>query len=336
MPETRKSARLLPAGLVVDNVTVGPDEVVIAAHARGQGAECPGCGRLSRQVHSQYTRYLSDVPAHGRPVRVCLTVRRFRCPHGGCSRKIFAERLDAEITQPYARRTTRLQQLVRCLGLALGGRPGQGMARRLLFPVSKDTLLRSVRADVDGGEAVAPRVIGIDDWAWKKGHRYGTIVCDLERHRVIDILPDRDAGTVEAWLAKRPGIEIVSRDRGGGYGASVTRALPDARQVADRWHLFECDGRRGRRCGRARPDACQSCHRRRRQKVPRRHPQDIDEKRGLARAADSGRARPVRGFPPPPGDECRRAGARRRRRCHQGDRQTHGLQPSGRPPHRPG
>ncbi|MGF1447329.1 MAG: transposase [Pikeienuella sp.] len=88
------------------------------------------------------------------------------------------------------------------------------MARRLLVPVSKDTLLRSVRAQVGGGGTVAPRVIGIDDWAWKKGHRYGTIVCDLERRKVIDILPDREPGTVEAWLAERPGIEIVSRDRG--------------------------------------------------------------------------------------------------------------------------
>jgi len=93
--------------------------------------------------------------------------------------------------------------------------------------VGKDTLLRSVRAGADGGEAAAPRVIGIDDWAWKTGHRYGTIVCDLERHRVIDILPDRETGTVEAWLAERPGIEIVTRDRGGGYGSSVARALPD-------------------------------------------------------------------------------------------------------------
>ncbi|MEM9813827.1 MAG: ISL3 family transposase [Pseudomonadota bacterium] len=239
MPEAWKTSRLLPSGLVVDDVTVGPDEVVIEAHARGGSAKCPCCGRLSRRVHSRYKRCLSDVPAHGRRVLVRLSVRRFRCAHGGCPRKIFAERLEIGITRPYARRTTRLQQLVRCLGVALGGRPGQGMARRLLFPVSKDTLLRSVRADANGGETVAPRVIGIDDWAWKKGHRYGTIICDLEQRRVIDILPDREAGTVEAWLAERRGIEIVSRDRGGGYGSAVTRALPGARQVADRWHLLE-------------------------------------------------------------------------------------------------
>jgi len=99
MPEARKTDRLLPSGVVVDDVTVGPDEVVIAAHAFGQGAECPGCGRLSRRLHGQYTCYLSDVPAHGRRVRVCLSVRRFRCPQRGCPRKIFAERLGAGLTQ---------------------------------------------------------------------------------------------------------------------------------------------------------------------------------------------------------------------------------------------
>lgn len=239
MPGGRNTGRLLPPGVVVNDVTLEAHEVVIAAHVRGRGAKCPGCGHLSRRVHSRYERNLSDVPAHGRRVRVRLTVRRLRCSHAGCARKIFAERPENGITRPYARRTTRLQEVVRCLGAALGGRPAQGMARRLLVPVSKDTLLRSVRAGVAGGEGPAPRVIGIDDWAWKKGHRYGTIICDLERHRVIDILPDREIGTVEAWLAERPGIEIVSRDRGGGYRSSVNRALPGAKQVADRWHLLE-------------------------------------------------------------------------------------------------
>ncbi|MEL6219021.1 MAG: transposase family protein, partial [Pseudomonadota bacterium] len=108
MPEARNTGRLLPSGLVVDDVMVGPDEVVIAAHAVGRGAECPRCGRLSRRLHSRYERQLSDVPAHGRRVRVRLSVRRFRCPHWACPRKIFAERPETGITRPYARRTTRL------------------------------------------------------------------------------------------------------------------------------------------------------------------------------------------------------------------------------------
>jgi Transposase len=148
------------------------------------------------------------------------------------------ERFDEEITQPYARRTSRLQNIVHHLGLALDGRPGQRLARRLWVPVGKDTLLRAVRSHSVGSYS-APRVVGIDDWAWKRGHRYGTIICDLERHRIIDVLQGREAAIVEAWLSAWPSIRVVSRDRGGGYGQAVTRALPKAIQVADRWHLME-------------------------------------------------------------------------------------------------
>lgn len=164
--------------------------------------------------------------------------RRFRCRAMHCPAKIFAERFPPVVTRPYARRTSRLQGLVRHLDLALGGRPAQALAGRLVLPVSKDIFLRSVR---DTSEAVTSelRVIGIDDGAWRKGQRYGTLICDLERCRVIDLLPDREPATVEAWLRTRPGIEIVARDRNGGYGGTVSRALPRAVQVADRWHLLE-------------------------------------------------------------------------------------------------
>ncbi|MBP7002308.1 ISL3 family transposase [Amaricoccus sp.] len=238
MGRNRSSAALLPPGLIIEHVRI--DDVCVAAIARSPnvGSACPGCGKLSRRVHSRYVRLLSDLPAHGRRVRISLTVRRFRCCNDLCPRVIFAERFGEDIVAPYARRTARLQTIVHHLGLALGGRPGQGLARRLLMPVSKDTLLRTVRARAPAARPVS-RVIGIDDWAWKRGHRYGSIVCDLERREVVDVLPDREAATVEAWLAAHPEVEIVSRDRGGGYGQAVARAAPEVVQVADRWRLME-------------------------------------------------------------------------------------------------
>lgn len=137
-----------------------------------------------------------------------------------------------------SRRTSRLECLVHHLGLALGGRPAAGFARRLMVPVSNDTLLRVVRRRA-GLPYDRLNVIGIDDWAWRRNHRYGTIVCDLERRRIVTLLPDREIATVQAWIANHPEIAIVSRDRGGGYGEAVTKTLPEAIQVADRWHLME-------------------------------------------------------------------------------------------------
>jgi transposase len=234
----RHQDSLLPPGLRIEHVEIGGSEIVAVARSRSAMSSCPSCGRVSARIHSRYRRCLADLPAHGRRVRISLEVQRFRCSDSSCRRKIFAERLDDGVTRPFARRTSRLQSIIHHLGLALGGRPGQSLARRLLLPVSKDTLLRAVRAHAPERRST-PRIVGIDDWAWKRGHRYGTIVCDLERRRIVDVLPDREAATVEAWLSARPDISLVSRDRGGGYGQAVTRVLPEAKQVADRWHLME-------------------------------------------------------------------------------------------------
>jgi len=164
--------------------------------------------------------------------------RRFRCEDRHCRRRIFAERFDDHAVMAWSRRTARLDCIVHHLGLALGGRPGASFAKRLMLPVSNDTLLRTVRRR--SRRPVEPlRVAGIDDWAFRRNHRYGSIVCDLERRRIVTLLPDREMATVEAWLAEHPEIEVVSRDRGGGYGEAAARSLPHAVQVADRWHLME-------------------------------------------------------------------------------------------------
>lgn len=121
---------------------------------------------------------------------------------------------------------------------ALGGSAGSRLAKQLGILASGSTLLRQLRRKLIKPSAQGPRVLGIDDWAWRKGHRYGTILCDLERGRVVDLLPDRSAESTAEWLRAHPGTEIVSRDRASLYAQAAKTAAPQAVQVADRWHLL--------------------------------------------------------------------------------------------------
>lgn len=229
---------LLPPGLVVDAVEVTTDTIIITAH-RDQGFSCcPSCGGRSDRVHSLDRRRLADLPSHGHAVALLVRVRRFRCLAQGCSRRTFTEPLPPEAAGRSGRRTARLDGLLGDVGIALGGRPGAGLAHRLMLPVGKDTLLRAVRRQAP--PAAGPvRAIGIDEWAWRRRQRYGTIICDLERRRVVDLLPDREPATVRAWLSSNPGVLVVARDRAGGFAGAVAQAAPRAVQVADRWHLME-------------------------------------------------------------------------------------------------
>ena len=184
---------LIPAEFNVEAVHDAAGAIVVVASGRSEQCRCPHCGTVSRRIHSRYPRMLADLPCAGRRIELHLTVRRFVCSAGNCRRKIFAERFGDDVIRPMARRTARLDCLVRHLALALGGRPAARFADRLGFPVSNDTLLRTVRR-YDRPPPTPPSVIGIDDWAWRRNHRYGTIICDLERRKTIALLGSVQAG----------------------------------------------------------------------------------------------------------------------------------------------
>ena len=231
-------SRLVPSGLTVDEVEDDGDGVAIHAHPPSARSRCPDCGTWSTRIHSRYIRKLNDLPIGGRRSQLHVRARRFFCDASFCRRWTFAECIEETVAPKRARRTSRLDEVVACLSIALGGRPAAALAKRIEIKVSNDTLLRAVRRRGSSPPA-PPSVIGIDDWAWRRNFRYGTLICDLERRKTIALLPDREPATAEAWLRQWPGITVIARDRGGGYALAAQRAAPHAIQVADRWHLME-------------------------------------------------------------------------------------------------
>jgi transposase len=228
---------LLPETIAIDGVYPTTTQVTIQVRSILKSAACPLCQHPSERIHSSYGRTVADVPCGGRRVTLALTVRKFVCGTPACPRKIFTKRLP-DLVQPYARMTNRLSEALQTLGFATCGELGERLVPKLGMSASGPTLLRRMRA-VCLPPPTCVRIVGIDDWAWKKGQTYGTILVDLETHRPIDLLPDRGTETVAAWLRRHPEVEIVTRDRGGEYAAAAKQGAPQAQQIADRFHLLK-------------------------------------------------------------------------------------------------
>jgi transposase len=230
---------LLPKvpGLKLEDVVIDAGSVSLVLVSTSLPVACPVCAQKTVSLHSHYWRTVADLPWSGRRVRLVLEVRKFRCPHRECPRRIFTERLP-DLVEPYARKTVRLHEVLELVGFALGGEAGARLLRRLGMTASPTTLLRYIRNAVLG-DYPAPEVIGVDDFSVRRGGRFGTIIVDLKRHLPIDLLPDRSASTLAAWLKAHPSAQTIGRDGSREYARGIAEGAPEAVEVLDRWHLLK-------------------------------------------------------------------------------------------------
>ncbi|WP_158711644.1 ISL3 family transposase [Streptomyces xylophagus] len=301
--------------------------LVVRLAGRSSEGICPSCGRVSARVHDRYERRLQDLPLAGHAVRILLSVRRFVCAEPACSQRTFAEQI-LGLTSPYARCTDRLGTLLDRVALALAGRAGARMATALGLAAGRMGLLNRIRAMPDPLYDT-PRVLGVDDFATKRGHSYSTVITNGETHQVIDVLPGRDAGPLTRWLTDHPGIEVICRDRSGAYAEAARTGAPGAQQVADRFHLWQNVGQAVEKCVTAHRDQLSTV-------PPVSERETVTEEAGTHQSAAPDTAPTGRHHRPscphqPPRRPPRRAATthRRDRRCHHRQRTVRGTRCPG-------
>jgi transposase len=225
----------LPGGMEIDQIQITETGLVVSVISTSSQSCCPLCSQPSSHIHSYYHRSLKDAPCVGRQLQLSLTVRKFLCRNPDCSRKVFTERIP-DLAEPWARMTTRLREQITSIGLATCGKGGVRLGDRLGIETSRNTTLRRIM-DIPDDVRASVVYLGIDDFAFRRGYQFGTILVDLESHRPIDLLPDRRAETSAAWMRDNPEIQVVSRDRASAYASAAADVAPQAIQVADRFHV---------------------------------------------------------------------------------------------------
>ncbi len=221
--------------LNVNNIESRCTSIKIYASIKGKRSQCPSCKKYSNKVHDHYLRTISDLAVFESKTIIALKTRKFKCENSQCNRKVFSEQ--SPYTTRYSRRTKRASKVLDTLSIELTGKLGSILSEQLLFKVSRSTIVR-IAHNRELPEIIQPKVLGVDDWAYRKGVSYGTILIDMETSRPIDILPSREGKDLKDWLRKYHDVEIVTRDRASSYSSAVNEVCPDAVQVADRFHLL--------------------------------------------------------------------------------------------------